>query len=310
MGGWAMRDLTTKLIYRPQRLEIEKPIGPDVSVEKLRDQYDRFAKRVNGRLRPQPNITPVRAGRVDAEWVEVAESKASRVILYFHGGGYVLGSMETHRSLVARLCRMSDARALMVGYRRAPEHRFPGALEDAIEAYRWLLHQGLSARNVVLAGDSAGGGLAISTAMAIRDAEAPMPAAVVAFSPWTDLALTGWSVFTRADTDATYSFETLAVFARLYLNGRSPTEPLASPLYGKFRGLPSMLIHCGSNEILRDDSTRISAKAEAAGVDISVEVWEGMPHAFQFLPHLQETRGSLARAGQFILSRTRTDQRF
>lgn len=281
-----------------------RQLTPDAKIIALRLQETRAAAKL--RYKGPAEIVPVTIGGLKAEWVRPPKSEGHRVILYFHGGGYCFCSPETHRHLVARLCESAQARGLSIDYRLAPEHPFPGALDDAVTAYRWLLAQGINPAGIILAGDSAGGGLAIATAMALRDGGAPLPRAIVAMSPWTDLALTGWTILTNAQADSMQSWETLAVCARHYLKSTAPTNPFASPLYGNFHGLPPLLIHVGSEEILRDDATRVAERAEAAGCDVSVEVWAGMPHVFQLYTRLPEARGSLDRIGSFIRSRTAT----
>lgn len=293
----------SRFVDKALRATIDRRPAPGDSVARMRTQYAKMAKRLS-KLELDVTITPVKAGRTKAEWVEPGEVQEHRVILYLHGGGYVAGSPETHRSIVARLCEASAARGLVVDYRLAPEHKFPAAVEDALDAYQWLLGQGVDPKGIAIAGDASGGGLAMATCMALRDAQAPMPAAVVAMSPWSDLAMTSWSALTLRKQDAAQSMTLLALQARHYLQAKNPTEPLASPLYGDFRGLPPHLIHVGSNEILRDDATRLSQKGEEGGIDMSVEVWAGMPHAFQFYSMLPEAEGSLARLGSFIKTRT------
>jgi acetyl esterase/lipase len=240
---------------------------------------------------------------MQAEWVKPPKADSNRVILYFHGGGYCFGSRETFRGMVAHLAIAAEARALLIDYRLAPEHPFPAALDDAVSAYRWLLGQGIAPSSIVLAGDSAGGGLAIATAMALRDGGAPLPRAIVTMSPWTDLALTGMSVLANQKRDAVLRWDALSLCARHYLRKTLPTNPFASPYYGNFKGLPPLLIHAGSEELLKDDATRIAEKAEAAGCEVSCEIWDGMPHAFQYFCDLKEAAGSLDRIGSFIRSR-------
>ncbi|TNE41287.1 MAG: alpha/beta hydrolase [Alphaproteobacteria bacterium] len=277
--------------------------NPRVAADKMRAGGDKAMARFS-KVPANVKVIPIETGRTKAEWIEPPNAQQHRVILYLHGGGYCIGSPDTHRGLVARLCEQASARGLLVDYRLAPENKFPAAIEDALDAYQWLLGQGIDPKGIVIAGDSAGGGLAIATCMALRDASATQPAAIVAMSPWTDLALTGWSMLTLAKEDPFMTPEMLGLFARHYLQGKSPTQPLASPLYGDFRGLPPMMIHVGANEILRDDATRLTQKAEASGTDISVEVWDGMPHIFQIFNWLPESKGSLARFGSFIKTRT------
>ena len=298
MVSWQSRIIDPALRFRKDR-----HIDPKGSIEKLRRQYQKTAEHWS-KVKGDIKVTEIETGRTRAEWIEPPNVQQHRVILFLHGGLYCMGSPATHRGLVARLCEASSARGLLVDYRLAPEHKFPAAIEDALDAYQWLLGQGIDPKSMVIAGDSSGGGLAISTCMALRDASASLPAAIIAMSPWTDLAITGWSALTLAKQDATMTMEKLGLMARHYLQGKSPTQALASPLYGDFRGLPPMVVHVGSNEILRDDSTRLTQKAEAAGVDISVEVWDGMPHAFQLYPFLPEAKGSIARLGSFVKTRT------
>ncbi len=290
-------------VDRMQRFSALKKIDAKTLMPEVQVRYEKFSKRFS-KIKSNINVTKIETGRTKAEWIEPPSVQQHRVILYLHGGGYCIGSPNTHRSLLARLCEASSARGLLVDYRLAPTYKFPAAVEDALDSYQWLLGQGIDPKSIVIAGDSAGGGLAISTCMALRDASAPLPAAIVAMSPWTDLALTGWSMLTLANHDPMLDMKSLSIMSRHYLQGKKPTEPLASPLYGDFKGMPPMLIHVGSNEVLRDDSTRLSQKAEAAGVDISVEVWGGMTHVFQFYPNLPEAKGSIARLGSFIKTRT------
>jgi epsilon-lactone hydrolase len=293
----------SRLVDKALRVMTNKSPDANEPIEKMRARYTSMAKRLS-KLDIDADFRPVKAGRTKAEWVEPGETQDHRVILYLHGGGYCAGSPETHRSIVARLCDASAARGLVVDYRLAPEHKFPAAVEDALDAYQWLLGQGIDPKGIALAGEGSGGGLAIATCMALRDANAPLPAAVVAMSPWTDLAITSWSALKLQKDDASQSMMVLSMQARHYLQGKSPTEPLASPLFGDFRGLPPHLIHVGANEILRDDASRLSQRAEAGGAEMSVEVWAGMPHAFQFYSMLPEADGSLARLGSFIKTRT------
>lgn len=293
----------SRILNRVLRLGKNPRLDPRISSDKMRAQSDAGLQKY-AKLKGNVKVTPIETGRTKAEWIEPANAQQHRVILYLHGGGYCTGSPETHRALVTRLCEASSARGLLVDYRLAPEHKFPAAIEDSLDAYQWLLGQGIDPKGMVIAGDSSGGGLAIATCMALRDANATQPAAIVAMSPWTDLALTGWSLLTLAKEDAYMTPAKLGLFARHYLQGKSPTQPLASPLYGDFRGLPPMMVHVGATEILRDDATRLTQKAEACGTDISVEVWDGMPHIFQFFNWLPEARGSIARLGSFIKTRT------
>jgi len=266
-----------------------------------RKQIDGGAK--NQKLGSDVRVSQVTAGNVPCEWVEGKSSRAHRVILYFHGGGYCAGSPASHRQMIAKLCEQAHARALVPDYRLAPENPFPAAFDDAIACYRWLLASGIDPAGIAFAGDSAGGGLALSAAMAVRNEGLPQPAAIVLLSPWVDLTQSGKSMLTKSSIDPFLDIVDLATGAYNYLNGHLPTDPHASPLYGDFQDLPSILMHVGSTEVLLDDAVRVSKRAEAAGVDVSVEVWDGMVHVFQALP-LKEAEASLARLGSFIRSRT------
>lgn len=246
-------------------------------------------------------VDQVEAGGVPAEWVAAPGVGQDRVLLYFHGGAYQIGSPATLRHLVALLSGAARARALSVDYRLAPEHPFPAAIEDALAAYRWLLASGIDPQFIAVAGDSAGGGLALGALAALRDAGAPMPAAAVLLSPWTDLALTGDSLRTRAAVDVMIKPDGMPETAALYLAGADPRHPYASPLYADLRGLPSMLIHVGDAEVILDDSTRLAARASEAGVEASLEIWPEMPHVFPaFAGLLPEADRAIERIGAWL----------
>ena len=247
----------------------------------------------------------VDAGGVPAEWVAAPGVSPGRVLLYFHGGAYQIGSPANLRHLVALLSGAAGARALSVDYRLAPEHPFPSAIEDALAAYRWLLASGIDPALIAVAGDSAGGGLALGALVALRDAGDPMPAGAVMLSPWTDLALTGESLRTRAAVEMMVNPEGLPETASLYLAGADPRHPYASPLYADLRGLPPLLIHVGDAEVILDDSTRLAARASEAGVEVSLEIWDEMPHVFPaFAGLLPEADQAIERIGAWL------DQRY
>jgi len=248
--------------------------------------------------------TPVvrKAIQVDGwrgEWLSAPRVRADRVLLYLHGGGYVSGSPLTHRALMGHLSRHANARVLALDYRLAPEHVFPAALEDAWAAYWWLLGEGYGADRIVLAGDSAGGGLALALLLALRDAHVPLPASAICFSPWVDLALTGASLHKNEATDY-INPEILHATAQMYLDGHDPRDPLVSPLYGDLHGLPPLLIQVGSAELLHDDGRRFAQRARRAGVDVQFEVAAGMVHVWQFMYWIEpKARQAVQRAGRF-----------
>jgi acetyl esterase/lipase len=243
-------------------------------------------------------ITPVNDAGVRGEWVEWRGQAARHTVLYLHGGGYVGCSPATYRQFTAALARESQARLFVLDYRLAPEHRFPAPVEDAVQAYRWLLAQGIAPQTLVLGGDSAGGGLAIATLVALRDAGFPLPGAAFALSPWTDLAATGASLQRNEATDAMFYAESVRRFARFYL-GEAPTKtPLASPLYADLHGLPPLRIYVSGSEVLLDDAVRLAERAGAAGVTVELQVRDGLIHVwpifYGLFPEAAETLGELA----------------
>ncbi len=252
--------------------------NPPGSIEEFRTGFEAFSAQFQTTKDAQS--TPVNAGGVAAEWIATPGAANDRVILYLHGGGYVLGSVNTHREMIARLSRAASARVLALNYRLAPEHPFPAAVDDAVAAYRWLLSQDIKPNRVVVAGDSAGGGLTAAALVAIRDAKLPSPAAGVCLSPWVDMEGIGESMTTKAQVDPMVQKAGLLDMARTYLNGKDPRSPLAAPLYADLKGLPPLLIHVGEAETLLDDSTRLTERARAAGVKVNLEVWPEMVHVW------------------------------
>ncbi|HEV8718932.1 MAG TPA: alpha/beta hydrolase [Candidatus Binatia bacterium] len=249
--------------------------------------------------------TAVNAGGVPAEWVVAPGAAADRFLLYLHGGGYVMGSINTHREMVSRLSRAAGVRALALDYRLAPENPFPAAVNDATAAYRWLLSQDAKPERTVIAGDSAGGGLALATLVAIRDAKLPLPAAGVCLSPWADMEGVGASMTSKAKEDPVVQKEMLLNMAKLYLGGADPKTPLAAPLHADLRGLPPLLIQVGSAETLLDDASRVTERAKAAGVKVDLEVWNEMIHVWQlFAPILPEGQEAIEKIGKFIRGHT------
>ena len=284
------------------RLGRPRALGSGAGIEELRRQFDHVTRRF-GAIPEGAAFEPVQLGPVKGEWVRVDGAAAHRVILYFHGGGYVSGTPESYRPLIARLCSAAQANAFSVAYRLAPDFAFPAGLRDGIDAYRHLLQGGVGASQIVLAGDGSGGGLAFACLLAIRNAGLAMPAGCVAMSPWADLSLTGLSLLQNAKKDVMLSWETLFLSARQYLKKQSPTDPYASPIYAPFRDFPPVMVHAGSLEILRDDASRIGDRAAEASVPVSVEIYDGMQHLFQANAHVPEARVSLNRLGQFVRQR-------
>lgn len=250
----------------------------------------------------------VLANGVPCRWIVPGGGKPDAVILYFHGGGYQLGSVRSHAGLIGRIARASGCRALGVDYRLAPEHLFPSALHDGLTAYRWLLDQGVAPGRIAVVGDSAGGNLALAALISLRDAGLPLPAAAALLSPWTDLAATGESYVTRAQSDPIHQRAMILAIARAYLGrGGDADDPLASPLRADLSGLPPMLIQVGDRETVLDDSRLLAKTARKAGVEVSLRVWNGMIHVFQlFAQELPEAREAIAAIGRFLADRLAT----
>jgi epsilon-lactone hydrolase len=251
----------------------------DTSIPEFRKKSEQGTK-VFGKLPDAIKIAPTHIDHLYAEWIETAATPKEKVILYFHGGGYVSGSRLTHRTYVAKLVQGSGIRALLFEYRLAPEHPFPAALDDALTAYNWLLAQGTQPANIVFIGDSAGGGLLLATLIALKDKGLPSPATGVCLSPWTDLACTGESLVTVAKIDPFTPGNAWTVFSHYYIGDHDPRLPWISPLYGDLRGLPPLLIYAGDHDVLVDDSTRFAEKATAASVEVTLRVGEGLFHCY------------------------------
>lgn len=272
----------------------------EMSVELTRSALDEMASMET--IPEDVKCEPVDAGGVPAEWITLPGVANHRVILYLHGGGYIAGSIKTHRNLAARISRVSKARILIIDYRLAPEHIFPAALEDATAAYRWLIStEKITPNNLIVAGDSAGGGLTIACLLKLREMGVALPAAAICLSPWTDLANTGESIKNKAKIDPFVTPEKLEFDAKQYLGEADPRNPLASPLYANLQGLPPLLIHVGSREILLDDSVRLAERAKAVGVDVKLDIWEDMIHVWHaFAAFAPESREGINQIGEFI----------
>jgi acetyl esterase/lipase len=291
--GWALRRW-----IKPQSLREQ-----DVATSRALTSRVPF----RAKLLPGWHIRGEHSATLRGEWIEpvVATHPARRhCILYFHGGAYVAMSPRTHRSITSRLGIWSDAAVFALDYRLAPEHPFPAALDDAMAAYRALIDAGTPASRIVLAGDSAGGGLALALLLALRDAADPMPAAAVLFSPWTDLAATGPSLIENDAVDPLFFGAWVGPTARHYLGDTPATHPLASPVYADLTGLPPLLIQVSDCEVLLDDSRRIAENARRSGVAATLQEWPGQPHGWQIYgPILPEARAALRDAADFIRAR-------
>lgn len=250
---------------------------------------------------------PATLGPRPALLVEPIAGRRGGTILYFHGGANVIGSPETALSLTANLVVRTGMRAISVDYRLAPEHPFPAGIEDALAAYRALLDDGTDPATVAFAGDSAGGGLSVTTCLAARDAGLPRPAAIVAFSPGLDQTRTGASMDTKAGLDPIFTRESLGSVSAHYLAGQHPNQPLLSPaVRADLTGFPPILLQAGTNEVLLDDSTRFAARARDAGVDVILDITADVPHVFQsYAGVLDEADEALDRAALFLKQKVR-----
>src|SRR3984957_16975726 len=247
------------------------------------------------------SVRPVIANGVRAEWTSTPDADPSSAILYLHGGGYVICSLDSHRHLVAEVGRACGTRTLAIDYRLAPEHPFPAPVEDTVAAYRFLLASGLKPNRIALAGDSAGGGLVVGAMLAIREAGLPLPGCGWCISPWVDMEALGASYIDRAATDPTVQKATIELMAQRYLGGADPRHPHVAPIYGDLRGLPPLLIPVGGVATLLEASLSLARKAGAADVLVDLQIWPEMIHIWHiFFPMLSAGRRAIASGGTFV----------
>ncbi|MBQ0718946.1 MAG: alpha/beta hydrolase [Gammaproteobacteria bacterium] len=296
-----MASFRSQLVASIMRLTMKKKLGKsgDPATERA------FLEKMSAMSSRRPLGKYDVVGGVSGEWQQAALGSADNVILYLHGGGYVLGSPASHRDMVGAIADAAQARAFMVDYRLAPETAFPGAVDDAVAAYKGLLENGEKPEKIIIAGDSAGGGMTMATLIALRDEGVELPAAAVCLSPWADLTFTGDSMIVKDKVDAMLSRSTLSWFADQYLAGQDASQPLASPIFADLSGLPPVLIHVGSEEVLLDDAIRLNKAAKKAGVDVTLEVWDGQMHVFQLMSAIvPEGKHAVQVIGTFVKSHT------
>ncbi len=281
------------LLEKRNEMEIKK------RVTESRESLEQLASLV--KLPDDVQITKVNNKGIEAVWIDTPQTNPDNVILYLHGGGYMEGSLTSHQDLAMRIGRASKARILLINYSLAPENPFPAALDDTISYYEWLTEdQTISPSKIIIGGDSAGGGLTIATLLRLKDLEMELPTAAICLSPWTDLAMKGKTIETKADEDMFLKIWDLYFMASLYVQDHNPINPWISPLYGDLSGLPPLFIQVGSSEILLDDAVRIAKKAEMAGVEMEFKVWEDMIHVFQaFADWAPEAREAIEEIGDF-----------
>ena len=279
----------------------DAPLSPSPSRTIEEDRADWESGALQTPLPAGAHFEHVDAGAVPCEWMEMPHVHRDRVVLLLHGGGYSSGSPITHRKLAANLSGAANARVLTPHYRLAPEHRYPAAVEDAVAAYDWLLAQGISNSNVIVAGDSAGAGLALSMLVARRDAGGKLPRAAVLMSAWTDLTASSPSHDTNRGLDVQVTRDDLRNAGRLYIGTGDIADPKASTLFADLTGLPPLLMQVGGHEVLLDDSRILAKRASAAGVDVTLQVFGGMWHVFQFhAPEVPEALAAIDGIAAFI----------
>ena len=271
---------------------------PDTGIEALRavmEQMDPLAT-----VPEDVTWSDFDAGGIPARHVAAPGVRDDRGVLYFHGGGYVAGGLDSHTELMGSIARACRAPVLGIDYRLAPEHPYPAAVDDAVAGYERLLGNGVDPARVVIGGDSAGGGLTLACLLALRSAGTPLPAGAILISPWTDLSGSGDSMRGRLAADPMLSGDLLAPMAAAYAGAAERTDPGVSPLFGDLAGLPPLLVQVGDDEVLLDDSTRLAHRAETVGVSVRLRVFEGAFHVFQMFPALPESREALAEMGRFF----------
>lgn len=276
------------------RLDVQK-----INVQSLNQRWHKLARLLW--TARDVKIERAEVHGLEAEWLLPKGTPEEKLLLYLHGGAYVMGGCATHRQFVSYLARASGVRALLPEYRLAPEHSFPAAVDDAVGLYRALLADGYAAADIVIAGDSAGGGLTMAMLLSLRDAGDPLPAAACLLSPWLDLLGTGETMHTNAHRDPWFKPEDMRFVASYYCEEDELRNPLVSPVYGDMSGLPPICIQVGADEILLSDSTRAAEKIKAGGGEVVMEIWPGMWHVFQmFVCQMPESRAAIAKLGAYI----------
>jgi len=296
-----MASFRSRLIAPIMRLTMKKKLGKSGDPAKEREFLDKMSAMSSRRPLGKYDVV----GGVSGEWQQATLGSADNVILYLHGGAYVIGSPASHRDMVGAIADAAQARAFIVDYRLAPETIFPGAVDDAVAAYKGLLELGEKPEKIIIAGDSAGGGLTMATLVALRDEGIELPAAAVCLSPWADLTLTGDSMIVKDKVDAMLGRDSLSWFGGLYLGGQDASDPKASPIFADLSGLPPLLIQVGSQEVLLDDAIRLNKAAKKAGVDVSLEVWDGQMHVWQLMAAIvPEGKHAIQVIGTFVKNNT------
>ncbi|NTW71201.1 MAG: alpha/beta hydrolase [Eubacteriaceae bacterium] len=294
MSSWQSK-LIEKLL-RKYNLNADNQV---VGIKKKRKIQERNARILN--LIPGGEFIDVRIGDIKGQIIEGEEFVPGRIILYLHGGAYCTGTVKSYRILARKIADTCRAELLIINYRLAPEHPFPGAIQDSVKAFKWLIEKGYKSEAIFLVGDSAGGGLALSTCVKLKAEGISLPAGIVCMSPWTDLTLSGKSIKTRAKRDPLLNPDIIKRCSGYYCKNEDPENPLISPVYADLTGLPKTMIQIGTEEILYDDSIQMAKALKNCHVDVSLEIYKGMFHVWQFFYYLiPEARRAVGQIGVFV----------
>jgi len=294
-----MSSLRAKIVRKISSAYVKRFAVASIDIQATRKRLDRLGRL----LRPAFGVK-VEQSEVHglyAEWLIPKDAMDGKVLLYLHGGGYMIGGCDMHRKMVSHIAKAGRIKALLPEYRLAPEHKYPNAIEDAVGCYKALLADGIGAEDIIIAGDSAGGGLTVGTTLALRDAGEPLPAALLLLSPFLDVTGSGASMQTRRDQDPWFRAEDLPFVADHYCEPHQRRYPEVSPVFANIEGMPRMFIQVGDDEILLSDSERLADECVAAGIDVELQVWPEMWHVFQmFIGKMPESRDAIQQMGQYI----------
>jgi len=279
---------------------IRKMYKKRMTVSELRAQ-DASAAKFMGHLPKDVKVENININGIDAAWIRPSDANRKKVILHLHGGGYVTGSIASYLRMCILMAQTLKMNVLLPAYRLAPEHPFPAAIDDVLKIYRWLLEQGHQSKDIIISGDSAGGGLCVASVIALRDHEDALPAAVVCMSPWTDLTMRGQSHMTKSKSEAMLTADALREWALSYTDEQNLSNPLVSPIFANFHRFLPLLIQVSSDEVLLDDAVALAEKAKADGVDVTLKVWDGLWHVWQVLGDaIPESRMAFEEIRQFV----------
>jgi len=294
-----MPSLRSKICRILTKRMIGSAFDPNLTMSEIRIHMEKATKMAF--LPAKTKVEKITINDIPSEWISGKNANEENVILYLHGGGYNTGSPSTHREFAAHVSNASHAKILLPDYRLAPENPFPAALEDALASYKWLLDNGYSNEKIAIAGESAGGGLTLATCLSVRDSGDPLPSSITCISPWTDLEMTGESVKTLEEIDPMLNLASIQIMASNYIDTNDSRSPFISPIHADFKDFPPMLIHVGSDEMLLDDSKRVSDKAKQDDINVTLRVYDNMWHFFHvFYRLMPEAKAATKEIGDFI----------